>query len=87
MMIATLVERATLAGITVSMADGKLVADAPEGADAVLAELRQHRLAVAAYLRRPRDPVEAGCEQPQNMKRFMALVELDRRDRKARGLP
>lgn len=85
---ADLLERASRAGITVSLVDGRMVADAPEGeqADALLAELRQHRLEVARWLRRPRDPSEAGCAQPQNMKRFLALVELDRRDRAARGM-
>jgi hypothetical protein len=80
---AALIEQAEQAGIVLTLADGQMVADAPEGeqADAVLDQLREHRLAVAAYLRRPRDPVEAGCAQPQNLARFMALARLDARER------
>lgn len=85
----TLLNEAAKVGVVVSLAGIDLTADAPDTpeADAVLAELRLHRLEVAAHLRRPRDPAEAGCPQPQNMKRFLALVELIRRDRMAQGLP
>jgi len=77
---ADLLQRAEQAGITVSLADYRMVADAPSTpeADAILAELRHHRLAVAAYLRRPQDPMEAGCPQPQNLRRFEALARLCR---------
>lgn len=29
------------------------------------------------------DPAKAGCAQPGNLRRFMALVELDQRERRA----
>jgi hypothetical protein len=87
--IAALVERAELAGIRLTAANYKLTYEAPKTteADAILTELRQHRLEVAAYLRRPRDPMEAGETQPQNWRRFDALVRLAKLDHQRRGLP
>ncbi|HAT09013.1 MAG TPA: hypothetical protein DCS97_00080 [Planctomycetes bacterium] len=85
----TLLNEAAKVGVVVSLAGIDLTAEAPDTpeADAILAELRQHRLEVAAHIRRPRDPLEAGCPQPQNMRRFEALVRLDKQDRQRRGLP
>ena len=89
MTIATLVERAERTGIRLTAANYKLSYDAPKTpeADTILAEIRLHRLQVAAWLRRARDPSEAGEPQPGNLRRFQALVRLDNEDRRRRGLP